>query len=108
VTSYRLIRCSLAHALATAVKMDDPIWIDRHHEGRSADLHGYSSLPAHDIAWRLKIEQSANGVIAHLSAEPTRGPLTRLSRRWRSLVLQPWSARHLAELEERATPSDAW
>lgn len=114
VTSHRLIRCSSTDLLGHAS--------DRHAQQPTVSGPGeravpgwrYGEDPPPDkatqwcsrlpdgslIRWTLEVEPGANGVLAHLSAAATAGPVRRLPARVRRLALQAWVVRELSLLAQ--------
>jgi hypothetical protein len=106
VTIHRLMRCSMPYAILAATTLNRTAHLDEGKQGRRARLHWSSTLPGNTIAWTLEMEQGANGVLAHLTAEPAHGLLTRLRHRWGCVAVQPLSALKLNELVVLASQSE--
>lgn len=108
MTCHQLIRCSLPQAVTAAEhQIKVPVRIEDHREGRRVCLRWHHGGPWHLIDWTLEIEQGANGVLAHLSAEPARGPLVHIARRDRHVALHLLVSRRLTRLAAGAGPTNA-
>jgi hypothetical protein len=119
MTRHRLVRCQAA-ALFTEVSR-------RHAGGRRGEADtisdeaqimapwlGRSSRPRPALRWRLRlpggrwldwwleVEQGANGVLAHLSADLSPPASRLLPSRLSKLALEAWTAHELAALGRRA------
>ena len=90
----------MLEAVHAAVLWHRPVGIHHDQSGRRVRLVWTSARPGLQLAWMLEVEQGANGVLAHLTAEPVAGPLIRLALRWRRLAVQPLSTHELRQLAE--------
>jgi len=106
VTSHRLIQSTLSRLLCVTEIIHDRAHVDDHREGRPTRVQWHSRYGGHSLAWTLEVQQGANGVLAHLTAEACGGPLTRLTPRWQRIALQPLSARRLTRLADLASDWD--
>lgn len=112
MTTHRLIRSTCREVLDHAAELHasdnvdsaaraEPIPHWRH--GRGPDLDWSrcwrTRMPGGAVLiWCLEVEPGANGVLAHLSAAPARGPSGRLPPPIPPLALRAWTARELASL----------
>jgi hypothetical protein len=101
MTSHRLIYCDLPTLLSAVAMADEWVEVHRHQRGHRAWAR-WRGTQLWSLTWTLHAERGANGVLAHLTAEPTRGSWGRLRLDPVQATLHPLAAFKLAELARRA------
>ena len=112
MTTHRFIRSTCREVLDYAAELHAPDGVEvatraepvphwRHGHGPDLDRSRCwrTRMPGGTVViWCLEVEPGANGVLAHLSAAPARGPIRRFPPVIPPLALRAWTARELASL----------